>query len=109
MVDYLGETWYAGHDFADTGAELATLVVGLNQYMLSENCDVSSIYPPLLDYPEGYKDKSANQAMSKLDAADEEQWNGFIFANGTVIDHPSPDVGVYNGPHKDDAIITYYS
>lgn len=109
MVDYLGETWYAGHDFADTGAELATLAVGLNQYMLSENCDVSSIYPPLLDYPEGYKDKSANQAMSKLDAADEEQWNGFIFANGTVIDHPSPDVGVYNGPHKDDAIITYYS
>jgi len=83
MVDYLGAI-YSGNvrswDVRDPS--LRTLVIGLNLYMASQNCKVSSIKNPLL------QPRSPHQLQVDDHDHQPQQWNGVIFANGTRFDEP---------------------
>ncbi|KAL4933277.1 phosphatidylinositol-specific phospholipase C domain-containing protein [Aspergillus undulatus] len=79
LVDYIGVVVTDQHSWNQLSAELYTLAIGLNLYMLSENCDVSSNRSPLLPSV-----STAKIALERVAPA----WNGIIFANGTVVDHP---------------------
>ncbi|KAL4935062.1 hypothetical protein BDV06DRAFT_139020 [Aspergillus oleicola] len=78
LVDYIGVVITDQHAWNQLSAELYTLAIGLNLYMLSENCDVSSDRSPLLPAA------AQKVALQRVAPA----WNGIIFANGTVVDHP---------------------
>lgn len=66
------------------GAEIQTLVIGLNLYMVSQNCHVSKSLDPLVRKPSG----TANH-LSMLSVA--VGFHGVIYANGTVDENPPPD------------------
>ena len=78
MVDYIGVVVKDENDWDQLSADIYTLAIGLNLYMISENCDISPKKSPLL------KDK---KAKSRLASA---PWNGIVFANGTVLNNPPP-------------------
>ncbi|KAL4803414.1 PLC-like phosphodiesterase [Aspergillus unguis] len=77
LVDYIGVVVTDQFAWNQLSAELYTLAIGLNLYMLSENCDVSSERSPLLP----------GEIMSLERHAP--TWNGIVFANGTVVDTPA--------------------
>ena len=77
MVDYIGVARKDQWAWDQLSAELYTLAVGLNLYMASENCGVKKRKSPLLTRRLEQKKWAGN-------------WNGIIFANGTVMDHPPP-------------------
>ncbi|KAL2809417.1 PLC-like phosphodiesterase [Aspergillus granulosus] len=79
LVDYIGVVIPDQFSWNQLSAELYTLAIGLNLYMLSENCDVSDQRSPLLP---------ATAAASGAKRRISQPWNGIIFANGTVIDTP---------------------
>ncbi|KAL2856424.1 PLC-like phosphodiesterase [Aspergillus pseudoustus] len=79
LVDYIGVVIPDQFAWNQLSAELYTLAIGLNLYMLSENCDVSDQRSPLL--PAATVTSGAKRRISR-------PWNGIIFANGTVIDSP---------------------
>jgi hypothetical protein len=84
MVDYFGVLVPNEHDWNQLGADIGTLAIGLNLYMVSENCDFSKGRSPLLP--------SASSRMAPLSVS--VPWNGIIFANGTKIDYPPADLHV---------------
>jgi hypothetical protein len=95
MVDYIGLILMNDGRWEELGAELYTLAIGLNLYMLSENCDISPRRSPLLP-------KRSSTARVAFKAASQDtnnnplvsSWNGIIFANGTTIDNPPPTLHV---------------
>ncbi|KAL4820329.1 PLC-like phosphodiesterase [Aspergillus spinulosporus] len=85
LVDYIGVVIPDQFGWNQLSAELYTLAIGLNLYMLSENCDVSEQRSPLLPpVAEASKTSAVKSALQKIAPS----WNGIIFANGTVIDDP---------------------
>ncbi|BCS26648.1 phosphatidylinositol-specific phospholipase C domain-containing protein [Aspergillus puulaauensis] len=80
LVDYIGVVVTDQFSWDQLSAELYTLAIGLNLYMLSENCDVSDQRSVLLPAAEAAR-KDAIQRVSGA-------WNGIIYANGTVVDNP---------------------
>ncbi|KAF5240008.1 hypothetical protein FAUST_4592 [Fusarium austroamericanum] len=83
MVDYIGNVLSARTEpeWDTLSAELQVLAIGLNLYMISENCDISSMYPPLLPSKNG-----PNKFASRKSA-----WNGVVFANGTRLEEAPSD------------------
>ncbi|KAL2863395.1 phosphatidylinositol-specific phospholipase C domain-containing protein [Aspergillus lucknowensis] len=84
LVDYIGVVVTDQFAWNQLSAELYTLAIGLNLYMISENCDVSSQRHPLLPPVAS----ATSSALRRLSPA----WNGIIFANGTVVDKPPQGV-----------------
>ncbi|KAL6235356.1 hypothetical protein BDW75DRAFT_144158 [Aspergillus navahoensis] len=85
LVDYIGVVITDQFAWNQLSAELYTLAIGLNLYMLSENCDVSEQRSPLLPSVAETSDTSAaKNSLQKIAPS----WNGIIFANGTVVDDP---------------------
>ncbi|OAQ63888.1 phospholipase C-like protein [Purpureocillium lilacinum] len=80
MVDYYGIVVTDQTSWNHLSAELYTLAIGLNLYMISENCEVSTRRSPLLPKPR----KSFALQAAKLAS----NWHGIIFANGTAQDNP---------------------
>ncbi|KAK2782279.1 hypothetical protein FQN53_000095 [Emmonsiellopsis sp. PD_33] len=79
LVDYIGVVVKGEWEWDQLSADLYTFAIGLNLYMVSENCDINKERPPLLEPPSSAK-------ASRLTAST----NSIIFANGTVLDSPSP-------------------
>lgn len=79
LIDYIGVVVDGRHKWDQLSAEMYTLAVGMNLYMISENCDINNQPSPLLPQSQG---------GSCVTPARE--WNGIIYENGTVIDSP-PD------------------
>ena len=90
MVDYIGQLLMNEQRWEELGAELYTLAIGLNLYMLSENCDISPRRSPLLPKRSASAFTAAPQPNNPLVSS----WNGIIFANGTTIDNPPPTLHV---------------
>jgi hypothetical protein len=88
MVDYIGVIVKDMFDWASLGAELYTLAIGLNLYMISENCGISKRRSPLLPAPSS--PLMANIYSSNRLTDMTKPWNGIIFANGTVLENPPP-------------------
>ena len=90
MVDYIGQLLI--NDQEELGAELYTLAIGLNLYMLSENYDISPRRSPLLPPRQSANARITSFAAPKPKANNPlvSSWNGIIFANGTIIDNPPP-------------------
>ncbi|OAA72288.1 LysM domain-containing protein [Cordyceps fumosorosea ARSEF 2679] len=90
LVDYVGVVVDGRHAWDQLSAELYTLAVGMNLYMISENCDISKGRSPLLPPP------PRAQAFT-LSAPGPKQlipmWNGIIYENGTIVNNPA------NGTH----------
>ncbi|KAL5051346.1 hypothetical protein BDW71DRAFT_52015 [Aspergillus fruticulosus] len=83
LVDYIGVVITDQFGWNQLSAELYTLAIGLNLYMLGENCDVSEQRSPLLpSVAEAPETASVKSALQKIAPS----WNGIIFANGTVVD-----------------------
>ncbi|KAL6875883.1 PLC-like phosphodiesterase [Trichoderma longibrachiatum] len=76
LVDYIGVVVKGQHSWDQLSAELYTLAIGLNLYMISENCDVSTVASPLLP---GGRSAMRLSSMAK-------PWNGIHYANGTIVD-----------------------
>lgn len=76
LMDYIGVRVSGDTTANNRAAELRTLALGLNLYMVSENCYVSKRRNPLV-----------KESGKRLAAP----WNGIIFANGTRIDNPPPN------------------
>ncbi|KAL2142850.1 hypothetical protein VTI28DRAFT_681 [Corynascus sepedonium] len=86
LVDYIGVQQRDRKAWDQLSAELYTLAVGLNLYMASENCGVSTRRSPLL----AAKAARIAAAASSSKRSGEGQWNGIVFANGTTLDDPPP-------------------
>lgn len=78
LVDYIGVVNEGRHDWDSLSAEMYTLAIGMNLYMASQNCAVSKQKSPLA------KGKTKLAGVQSLFV--EAQWNGIVFANGTVMD-----------------------
>lgn len=88
LLDYLGVVVDGRHNWDQLSAEMYTLAVGMNLYMISENCDISKQRSPLL--PGAAAAKFSADAEPKVPVP---MWNGIIYENGTVVDDPA------NGTH----------
>lgn len=85
LMDYAGVRLQGEYDEEYWGVELKTLDIGLNLYLVSENCDVSTVKNPLArSTAESTWTNGLLQSVSPSGST----WNGTIFANGTVIDDP---------------------
>ncbi|KND91669.1 PI-PLC X-box domain-containing protein [Tolypocladium ophioglossoides CBS 100239] len=80
MVDYIGVVVNGQTGWDQLSAEMYTLGIGMNLYMVSENCDISTQRSPLLPKPKALQNVKVNMLS--------EPWNGIIYANGTVQDTP---------------------
>lgn len=60
---------------------IKVLALGLNLYMVSQNCAAGVVMNPL------FNDKAVMKAMSYA-AGSRSQFHGIVFANGTVIEDP---------------------
>ena len=128
LQDYIGQliTNRVGDEgathFDMLGAEIQTLAIGLNLYMVSQNCKVSPNKNPLLKVPhpsadaaiQSRADGTLNSSSStnitadttvpdsadQTGAAPAAVFTGVIFANGTVDQHPPKGfhLGVYLTP-----------
>ncbi|KAL2182068.1 PLC-like phosphodiesterase [Thermothelomyces heterothallicus CBS 202.75] len=96
LVDYIGVQQQDRWAWDQLSAELYTLAVGLNLYMISENCNVSPHRSPLIrsaQEEEGVVGAAAAAAAAAtLSGSLREPWNGIMFANGTTLDNPPPDL-----------------
>lgn len=63
---------------------MQVLAVGLNLYVISENCDINKNRPPLLPG----SSKTAKLASGGRKGFS--SWNGVVFANGTRLDKTPP-------------------
>ncbi|KIL88481.1 hypothetical protein FAVG1_08562 [Fusarium avenaceum] len=84
MVDYIGMVLMNQPGWDDLSAELYTLAIGMNLYLVSENCDINDRRSPLLES----KSKSMRLSSSPQTNPLVSSWNGIIFANGSRIDNP---------------------
>lgn len=87
MVNYMGQVIEAETNFSQMSADLVTLAVGLNLYMISENCDISKRRNPLLKPLT--KTLSIFAKVAKPSLASEPVIH---IANGTIIKNPTPDM-----------------
>jgi hypothetical protein len=103
LQDYIGVELKGKEDFGQLTTEPRVFAIGLNLYLASENCYVSHRKHPF--FKSNAKVAAAQVKIASLSngtssAAEDHdvtpngfpQWNGIIFANGTVIDHPKPDL-----------------
>ncbi|KAK4227797.1 PI-PLC X domain-containing protein 1 [Podospora fimiseda] len=81
MVDYIGTQDKDQNNWDQLSAELYWLAIGLNLYTVSENCNISPRKSPLL---------RARDVRFRRRSQD--KWNGIIFANGTRVDNPPPQL-----------------
>ena len=81
LVDYIGVVVNGQTSWDQLSAEMQTLAIGLNLYMISENCDISRRQSPLLPRPKAKLDVKTNMLT-------QEAWNGIVYANGTVENTP---------------------
>ena len=86
LLDYIGVVVYGQHSWDQLSAEMYTFVVGMNLYMVSENCDVSAQRSPLLPPAAS---SAGSKALATPNKALVSTWNGIIHANGTVNNSPS--------------------
>ncbi|PGH08766.1 hypothetical protein AJ79_05865 [Helicocarpus griseus UAMH5409] len=84
MVDYIGVVVKGEAAWNQLSAELYTLAIGLNLYLISESCHVNDRRSPLLG-------PSTSSMANRFPTPR----NSIIFANGTVLD--SPPVGFHLG------------
>jgi hypothetical protein len=84
MVDYIGMVLMNEPGWDDLSAELYTLAIGMNLYLVSENCYINDRRSPLLEI----KSKSMRLSSSPQTNPLVSSWNGIIFANGSRIDNP---------------------
>ncbi|KAH7261771.1 hypothetical protein BKA59DRAFT_1822 [Fusarium tricinctum] len=85
LMDYIGVFVSGETDWNLLSAEAYAMAIGLNLYTMSENCGVNpDKRPPLLPK----ESKSQRLAGGKQ----RPQWNGIIYANGTVHDNPPADL-----------------
>lgn len=82
LVDYVGVQQQGRWAWDQLSAELYALAVGLNLYMVSENCGVNAQQSPLL------RRSGCSSSVGGVERRRDVQWNGIIFANGTRIDDP---------------------
>lgn len=80
MVDYIGVQQRDQTSWNMLSAEMYWLGIGMNLYVISENCDVNKLKSPLV------------KARDLESAGGEKSWNGIIFADGRSINHPSPEL-----------------
>ncbi|KOS20544.1 hypothetical protein ESCO_005293 [Escovopsis weberi] len=80
LTDYVGVVVANQTSWNLLSADVYTLAVGLNLYMISENCALSPGRSTLLPVAEGAV-RTSSVSLSR-------PWNGIIYANGTVDDHP---------------------
>jgi hypothetical protein len=78
LTDYIGVVVKGQHSWEQLSADIYTLAIGLNLYMISENCDVSTTVSPLLS--------SVSSELRKTSLS--KSWKGVVYANGTVVDNP---------------------
>lgn len=71
-------------------AELQTLVIGLNLYMVSQNCLVSNISDPLTRKPAATKRMSSGLSTDLSARSAATAFTGVIYANGTIDENPPP-------------------
>jgi hypothetical protein len=94
MVDYIGMVLMNEPGWDDLSAELYTLAIGMNLYLVSENCDINDRRSPLLESKSKSKSMSTPMRLSSSPQAKPQtnplvsSWNGIIFANGSRIDNP---------------------
>lgn len=81
LVDYIGVQEFDQWGWDRLSAEMYTLALGLNLYLVSENCHVHKSGSSPLRRARGLLGGRADGGQG---------WNGIIFANGTVIDNPPP-------------------
>lgn len=90
LVDYIGVVVDGRHSWDQLSAEMYTLAIGMNLYMISENCDISKQRSPLLPRENTFvmslQPDSSPKKIIPL-------WNGIIYENGTVVNNPA------NGTH----------
>jgi hypothetical protein len=81
LVDYIGVVVANQWSWDQLSAEMYTLAIGMNLYMISENCNINQRRSPLLpQLTAAFKTLEAGELAST--------WNGIIYANGTIDDHP---------------------
>ncbi|OAQ70980.1 phospholipase C-like protein [Pochonia chlamydosporia 170] len=83
LVDYIGIVVADQWKWDQLSAEMYTFAIGMNLYMISENCDINRRRSPLLPGANINLKEVTAQAMAST-------WNGIIYANGTVDDNPPP-------------------
>ncbi|KAK3179902.1 hypothetical protein K4F52_008738 [Lecanicillium sp. MT-2017a] len=84
LIDYIGVVVEDRFNWDQLSAEMYTLAIGMNLYMISENCDISKQRSPLLpnnQFSIAAEETSTANALAPL-------WNGVIFQNGTMVDEP---------------------
>jgi hypothetical protein len=85
LMDYAGVRLQGEYDEEYWGVELKTLAIGLNLYLVSENCDISTVKNPLArSTAESTRTNGPLQSVFPSGST----WDGIIFANGTVLDGP---------------------
>ena len=87
MVNYMGQVIEKETDFSQMSADLVTLAVGLNLYMISENCVINKRRSPLLKPLTKKSPSFAKVAKPSLESEPV-----IHFANGTIIENPTPDM-----------------
>ncbi|KAL4734222.1 pectate lyase superfamily protein-domain-containing protein [Aspergillus similis] len=84
LHDAVGLFHVSDLDAEDYNPMMQTLAIGLNLYMVSQNCAVSKGKNPLLGQVSHTRLLSAEDSGFRT-------FSGVIFANGTVLDTPPPD------------------
>ncbi|KXG50064.1 uncharacterized protein PGRI_060310 [Penicillium griseofulvum] len=82
QIDYLGVVVEEEFEWDSLSADLYTFCIGMNLYMVGENCDIGKDRSPLLP--------STKSSTTRMRLLSTDAWNGIIFANGTKLDNPSP-------------------
>ncbi|CEJ91889.1 hypothetical protein VHEMI07574 [[Torrubiella] hemipterigena] len=94
LIDYIGVVVNSRFSFDQLSAEMYTFAIGMNLYMISENCAINTRRSPLLPGARKAAQKLAvSEDGSVSDFAEDavvnplaSDWNGFIYSNGTVVD-----------------------
>jgi hypothetical protein len=86
MHDYVGVRLDDRFDEEDFGWEAKTLAMGLNLYLVSENCDIGKQRHPF------YPLERQQQLLSSDSDSGTGHFNGIIFANGTTLQDVSSEL-----------------
>ncbi|KAK3942444.1 hypothetical protein QBC46DRAFT_339649 [Diplogelasinospora grovesii] len=98
LLDYIGVVLKDQFAWDQLNAEMYTLAIGLNLYLLGENCAINTRRS--LVYPAPAATVKTNGLMISAATATKEEkkkkakWNGVIFANGTKVDSPPKDLHI---------------
>ncbi|KAG6015816.1 hypothetical protein E4U54_002897 [Claviceps lovelessii] len=102
LMDYVGVVVQGQWGWDQLSAELYTFAIGMNLYMISENCDVNTRRSPLLAGAEAGAEPGSGEYFKIMGSTSAgagnplvSTWNGVIYANGTVDDNPA--AGVHPG------------